>query len=184
MLYKNTKEKLRSADRDTYFFDIVTDILQGDTSAPYLFIICLDNALRTSIVLMKEKWLYFSKGKKQMIPHTNDYGRSLRWWHSASGKYAHEAADCLGIHVNADKTKIMCFKQRGDISTLNGRSLKLDKFTYLGSSVLSTENSINTRLAKAWTAIDRLSVIWKSYQSDKIKHSVWMHYMDTYLAYA
>ena len=39
-------------------------------------------------------------------------------------------------------------------------SLKLvDKFTYLGSSVLSTETDINTRLAKALTAIDRLSEV-------------------------
>ena len=43
---------------------------------------------------------------------------------------------------------------------LNSGPLKLvDKFTYLGSSVSSTENDSNTRLAKAWTAIDRLSVI-------------------------
>ena len=34
----------------------------------------------------------------------------------------------------------MCFNQAGDISVLEGTSLKLvDKFTYLGSSVLSTE---------------------------------------------
>ncbi len=75
-------------------------------------------------------------------------------------------------HVNTDKMEDMCFNQRGDISTLNGRSLKLvDKFTYLGSSVSSTETDINTQLAKAGTAIDRLSVIWKSEFTDKIKHS-------------
>ena len=34
-----------------------------------------------------------------------------------------------------------------------------------------TENDINTRLAKLWTVIDRLSVIWKSDLSDKIKRS-------------
>ena len=32
-------------------------------------------------------------------------------------------------------------------------------------------NDINTRLAKAWTAINRLTVIWKSDLSDKIKRS-------------
>ena len=36
------------------------------------------------------------------------------------------------------------------------------KFTYHGSSVPSTEADINTRLAKACTATDRLLVIWKS----------------------
>ena len=65
----------------------------------------------------------------------------------------------------------MCFNQTGDISTLSGSSLKLvDKFTYLGSSVSSTETDINTRITKALTAIDRLSVIWKSDLTDKMKH--------------
>ena len=30
---------------DTDFFDFVTGVLQGDTLAPFLFIICLDNVL-------------------------------------------------------------------------------------------------------------------------------------------
>ena len=68
------------------------------------------------------------------------------------------AAAGIGLHVNAHKTEYMCFNERGDISTRNGSPLKLvDKFTYQGSSVSSTETDINTQLAKAWTAIDRLS---------------------------
>ena len=47
----------------------------------------------------------------------------------------------------------------------------VDKFTYLGSSVSSTEKDIDTRLTKAWTAIDRLSIIWKSNLTDKMKRS-------------
>ena len=67
----------------------------------------------------------------------------------------------------------MCYNQKGDISTQDGTSLKLvDKFTYLGSSVSSTEKDIDTRLTKAWTAIDRLSIIWKSDLTDKMKRSV------------
>ena len=66
----------------------------------------------------------------------------------------------------------MCFNRTVDISTLNGNSLKLvDEFTYLGSSVSSIEIDIDTRLAKVWTAIDRLSVIWKSDLTDKMKRS-------------
>ena len=64
------------------------------------------------------------------------------------------------------------FNQRYDISTQDGSSLKLvDKFTYLGSSVSSTETDIYTRLVKAWTATDRLSIIWKPHLTDKMKHS-------------
>ena len=78
----------------------------------------------------------------------------------------------IGFHVNTDKTEYMCFNQRGDISRLNGSSLKLvDKFTYKGSSISSTKIDINTRLAKAWTAINRLSVIWKSHLTNKMKCS-------------
>ena len=73
------------------------------------------------------------------------------------------AAADIGLHVNAHNTVYMSFNQTGGITTRNGSSLKLvDKFTYLWSSVSLTETDINTRLAKAWTAIDRLSVIWKS----------------------
>ena len=84
----------------------------------------------------------------------------------------------------------MCFNQTGDISTLDGTSLKLvDKFTYLESSVSSTEKDIDTRLTKAWTAIDKLSIIWKSDLTDKMNSqflpscgrvdtAVSMHYLD------
>ena len=65
-----------------------------------------------------------------------------------------------------------CFKWEGEISILNGGSLKLvDKFTYLGSSISSTENDINKHLVKAETALDRLSIVWKSYLSDRIERS-------------
>ena len=70
------------------------------------------------------------------------------------------AAAGIGLHVNAHKTEYMCFNQTGDISALNGSSLKLvDKFTYQGSSVSSTETDIDTWQTKVWTAINSLSVI-------------------------
>ena len=78
----------------------------------------------------------------------------------------------IGLHVNAHKTEYMCYNQTGGIYTLDGTSLKLvDKFTYLGSSVSSTEKDIDTRLTKAWTAINRLSIIWKSDLTDKMKRN-------------
>ena len=82
------------------------------------------------------------------------------------------AAAGIGLHVNADKTECMCFNQRGDISTLNGSSLKLvDKSTYLGKSVSSTKKDVTMRLVKSWTTINRLLAMWKSDLTDKIKCS-------------
>ena len=86
--------------------------------------------------------------------------------------------------LNAHKTEYMCYNQTADISTLEGTPLKLvDKFTYLGSSVESTEKDIETRLAKAWTAINRLSIIWKSDLTNKMKRSFFQAAVTSILLY-
>ena len=78
----------------------------------------------------------------------------------------------------------MCYNQTGDISTLDGISLKLvNKFTYIGRSVSSTEKDIGTRLTKAWTAIDRLLIIWKSDLTDKMKGSFFQAVVVSILLY-
>ena len=77
----------------------------------------------------------------------------------------------MSIHTKQN----MCHNQTGDIPTLDGTPLKLvDKFTYLGSSVSSTEKDIDTWLMKAWTAIKRLLIIWKSNLTDKMKCSFFL----------
>ena len=179
ILYRNTKVKVRSPDGDKDYFDIVAGVLQEDTPALYLFIICQDYALRTSVNKIKENSFKLTKERSRMyaaktITDADDIGL-LADTPTQTESLPHSlkrAAAGIGLHVNAHKTGYMCFNQTGDISTLNGSLLELvDKFTFLGSSVSSTETEINTRLAKAWVAIDRLSVIWKSDLTDKMKRS-------------
>ena len=94
------------------------------------------------------------------------------------------AAASIGLYVNAHKTEYMCYNQTGDISTLEGTPLKLvDKFTYLGSNVESTEKDIETRLTKAWTTINRLLIIWKSDLTDKMKRSFFQAAVTSILLY-
>ena len=66
ILYRNTKVKIRSPDRDTDYFNIVAGELQGDTLAPYHFIICLDYVLRTSIDKIKENGFELTKKRSSM----------------------------------------------------------------------------------------------------------------------
>ena len=143
--------------------------------------------LRTSIDKLKENGFKLTKERSRRYPaqtitdadYTDDIAllanaptqaktllRSLEW-----------AAAGIGIHVSAHKTDYMYFNQRGDISTLNG--------TYLGSSVSSTETDINTRFAKAWTAIghmevrpDRQNKTQFLPSSGRVDTTIWMHYMD------
>ena len=154
MSYRNTKVKLRSQDRDTDYFDIVAGVLKGFTLAPYKFIICLDYVFRTSIDKIKENSFKLSKerGKRYSAKTiTNaDYddiallanapAQAETLLHSLE-----RAAAGIGLHISAQKTEYMCFNQTGIVSTLK----LVDKFTYLGSYVSSTETDINMRLAKA-----------------------------------
>ena len=176
------KVKARSPYGDREYFDIVAGVLQGDTLAPYLFIICLDYVLRTWIDKIRENGFELTKKRSRRHPaktitntiYANDIAilantpnqaetllHSLEW-----------AATGIGLHVNAHKTEYMCYNQTGDITTQDGTPLKLvDKFTYLGSSVSSTKKDIDMRLMKAWTTIDRLLIIWKSDLTNKMKPS-------------
>ena len=160
ILYRNTKVKVRSPDGDTEYLDIVAGMLQGDTLAPYLFIISLDYVLRTSIDKIRENGFELTKKRSKRYPAKTiteaDYAVDLALLANTPNQAEtllhslERAAAGIGLHVNAHKTEYMCYNQTGNITTL--ASLKLvDKFTYLGSSVSSTENDIDidTRLTKA-----------------------------------
>ena len=81
------------------------------------------------------------------------------------------------FYFGVDFSLNSCFRQ-GFVFKLEPLLLHLlsnrrhvDKYTYIGSSVSSTEKAIDTRLTKAWTAIDKLSVMWKSEWTNKMKRS-------------
>ena len=167
---------------ETEYFDIVAGVQQGDTLAPYLFIICLDYVLRTSIDKIRENGFELTKKRSRRYPAKTitdaEYADDIALLANTPNQAEtllhslEQATTGIGLHVNAHKTEYMCYNQTGDISTLDGTSLKLvDKFTYLGSSVSSTEKDINTRLTEAWTATDRLLIIWKSVLTNKMKRS-------------
>ena len=185
ILFRNTKVKVRSPDGDTECFDIVAGVIQEDTLAPYLFVICLDCVLRTSVDKIRENGFEMTKKKKKEAEctpqnqlQTSTTPMTYRYWQIHPTKPKHycivwnkppQASAAMSMHT---KREYMCYNQTGDISTLDGTSLKLvDKFSYLGSSVSLTEKDIDSRVTKAWTAIDRLSIIWKSDLTDKMKRS-------------
>ena len=123
----------------------------GLSNLPHTSLSCLDYVLRTSIDKIRENGFELTKKKGRRYPAktitdanyaddiallANTPNQAQTLLHSLE-----RAAAGIGLHVNAHKTEYMCYNQTGDISTLDGTSLKLvDKFTYLGSSVSSTEN--------------------------------------------
>ena len=154
MLYRNIKVKVRSPDGDTDYFDIVADILQGDTLAPYLFIICLDQVLRTSMDKMKDNGFKLKKERsRRYLAHT-----------ITEVDYTDDMEHLANTHAQAE-TLLHSLEQAaagiGSMSTHTRRSagalikqatslhLTVVLWNYLGSSISSAEADINMRLAKA-----------------------------------
>ena len=110
MLYRNTKVKVRSLDGDTDYFDIVAGVLQGDTLAPYLFIICLYYVLRKSIDEMKENVFKLTKERSRGYPAQTimdaDYANDTALLANAPAQAEtllhswEQAAASIGLHVN------------------------------------------------------------------------------------
>ena len=80
--------------------------------------------------------LYFGKSKKQTLPRKNDYFADyaddivllVNTLIQAESKLDNleRVAGGIGLHRNADKKEFMGFNQRAEISTQNGRPLKLE----------------------------------------------------------
>ena len=141
ILYRNTKMKVRSRDGEIGYFDIVAVVLQGDTLAPYLFIICLDYVLRTSIDKIKEKRFELAKKRNRRYPAKTitdaDYADDIAILANTPNQaetLLHSlelAAAGIGLHVNAHKTDACALIKHATISTLGSSPLKvIDNFTY------------------------------------------------------
>ena len=64
-IYENTKTKVISPDGgETELFDILARFLQGDTLAPYLFVIVFDFTLRMAIDGNEEEFNFCQERRK------------------------------------------------------------------------------------------------------------------------
>ena len=132
---KNTEVKVRSPDGDTEYFDIVVGVLQGDTLAPYLFIICLDYVLKTSIDKIRENGFELTKKRSRRYPAKTisdaDYADDIAILANTPNQAEtllhslERTATGIGLYVNAHKMEYMCYNQTGGISTVDGTHLKL-----------------------------------------------------------
>ena len=99
-------------------------MLQGDTLAPQLFIICLDYVLRTSIDEMKDNGFRLTKERRRQPAQAimdADYADDIALLANTPAQaetLLHSlewAATGIGRHVHTDKTEYMCLN-KGPIS--------------------------------------------------------------------
>ena len=157
------------------FFDITAGVLQGDTLAPFIFIICLDYVLRKAIDEKTDLGFTLIQRKSRRHPAKKisdaDYADNiavLTDYLEDAAKVLHnieQLAQVIGLYVNSEKIEYMCLNQDASagIKSLNGGKVKkVDDFKYLGSYIGTTEQDVNIRIAKAWAALNSMNNICKS----------------------
>jgi len=121
--YTDTKAKVLSPDGETDVFDITAGVLQGDTLAPFLFIIVLDYALRKAIDGREEELgLQTKQRRSRRCPATYitdlDFADDIAviseeiQQAQALLQRVEEASASVGIAMNAKKTKILASNQK------------------------------------------------------------------------
>ena len=131
------KVKVCSPDGDTDFFNIVAGVLQEDTLALYLFIICLDYVLLTSIDQIKENGFTLKKARSKRYPAEAttdaDYADDLVLLAQAEPQLyrLEQVVGGIGLYTNANKTDYMCFKWKGTISTLKWQTSKVSRQVHI-----------------------------------------------------
>ena len=180
IMYNDTVVAVRTPDGDTDFFPILVGVLQGDTLAPFLFIMMLDYTMR--IVTQGYEKLGFTRKQRwgsrhPELAHTDtEYADDIAL-HSDTFEDAQSllhrveaAAREIGLSVNETKTQYILYSNVGEMFTLGGDKLKcVQCFQCLGSWVGNTSKDMETRIAKAWSASSKLNKIWKSSLSRELK---------------
>ena len=153
VLYTNTSSTILTPDGP---IDILAGILQGDTLAPFLFILVLDYVLRKSLDINNSNGLQLHPRKSSRHPAIHlmdaDFADDLALI-SNSIELAQKllnslesAANCVGLYLNDSKTEYMHYTKSNPqidnmiIKTVNGYILKrVDDYKYLGSFASSSE---------------------------------------------
>ena len=176
-----------SPDGDTELFDIHAGVMQGDTLAPFLFVIVLDYALTKAIAGREEELgLTLTPRRSRRTPaksicdldFADDIVLMSNLISQATELLRSVEGECkiVGLNLNIPKTKAMYFNtEEAPITNLSAE--KIDQaltkcgdqdFKYLGSWCEKARDII-TRKALAWRALHKMDRIWKSELDDDLK---------------
>ena len=157
-------------------FDITAGVLQGDTLAPFLFVIVLDYALRKAIN-GREHDLGFTitprRSRRDIgvavtdLDFADDIALLSYDVEQAQSLLGAVEKECerIGLFLNDKKTKVLTCNTTLTKSLTTGNEKALEEvndYRYLGSWINSTEHDIKVRKALAWRARNSMRKVWKS----------------------
>ena len=144
-LYTNTMAQVLSPDGDCGFFEILAGVLQGNTLAPYLFVISLDYAMRIATDNRTDLGFTLKESRSRRYPAIVIFDTEfvddialLSDTIAQAEELLHRtqmAASPIGLHINEAKTEFMSFNiATPTLKTNQGKTLKyVNDFQYLRS---------------------------------------------------
>ena len=186
LCYQNLKAKVISSDGDTAYFKILAGVMQGDTLAPFLFVIVLDYALGQAIQGREEELGFtLHRRRSRRVPavsicdldFADDIALLSNQIEQARSLVHSVEQECkkVGLALNSSKTKAMYFNvDIEQLFTIDGNAIGQaltasgdQDFKYLGSWC-DKDRDIHTRKALAWKSLHKMKRIWKSDLDDKL----------------
>ena len=193
VMYVETSALVITPEGETDTFSIDTGVLQGDPLAPFLFVICLDYALRTTIsdtdgLTLKRR--YSSRYPAEVLPDL-DYADDIALLENSIQtaqdllNRVEKACQDIGLFLNVSKTKYMHLNPSSDVQlyAFDGSPIECVRdFKYLGSYTDSGYD-MNIRIAQAWSSIHSLQKVWKSPVRRETKTKVFKASVESILLY-
>ncbi|XP_014678985.1 PREDICTED: uncharacterized protein LOC106818826 [Priapulus caudatus] len=161
-MYENTSAVVITPEGETDAFNIDTGVLQGNPLARFLFIICLNYALRTSITESDGLTLKQRRSRRHPadVLADLDYADDIALLENSieAAQYllirVEKACQDVGLFLNAPKTKYMHLNSSTEdrLHVSDGSDIELvGDFKYLGGN---TDSSM--RIAQSWRALHSL----------------------------
>jgi hypothetical protein len=164
-LYTNSTSQIAIESQISDEFKITTGILQGDTLAPFLFIIVLDYVISKSSASYGLITNSETLEKINILAYVDDIvmiNKSTKEARSNFNKIRYEAYK-VGLKINLNKTKIMTnIVEDKYLKKLTRKIDVVTDFKYLGSYIYSSLNDFKERRNKAWQAFWLMKKLWLS----------------------
>ena len=197
--YTDTLAKVMTPEGLTEAFRILAGVLQGDTLAPYLFIIVIDYIMRTAMSNLEEP-VGFTIRPRQSRRHPAEKLADVEFADDVALitdtiKEAQafllsleDAARYVGLHMNEGKTKYLFVNTPRPVpaplvSSKGCGIEEVEDFVYLGSWIASSEHDFLVRKAKAWAACHRMRTIWQSDMRRDLKINLFQATVESILLY-
>ena len=186
-MYSCTRARVRTDKGKSDIFETTAGVLQGDTLAPFLFVMVLDYVLRTAFPNAQN---FFEWRPRQgtrtrttcepitvgILAFADDIAL-LASTESAAQSLLDQlvsAAALVGLVINTKKTEVLTIPAASsDIVTQirigDTRLKNIVNFTYLGIDVTDSKRALRARRAKAWGAARRLNALFTSDATPQLK---------------